>query len=409
VRVVRDHCSVLLRFGDCELDLDRVELRRHGVVVPVEPQVFDVLAYLARNGDRAVPKDELLDHVWGSRFVSESAITSRIKSARRAVGDTGSQQTVIRTIHGRGYRFVADIAEVGHRAAVTGSSPTAPHQDVRFCRASDGVRLAVASAGTGSPLVKAANWLTHVRYDWQSAVWRHWLRDLSARHRLVHYDERGCGLSDWDVADVSFEAWVHDLETVADAAGLARFPLLGMSQGGAVAATFAARHPDRVSHLVLYGSFPLGRRRRARNEDELREADVMLQLLRSGWGREDSPFGRMFAAQFMPDGSLEQWAAFVELQRRTTSAENALRLMSVSAEIDVTDIAPLVRAPTLVLHATGDQVVPREQGELFASLVPGARFVALEGANHVLLAHEPAWSRFLTEVEAFLGGTRVDG
>jgi pimeloyl-ACP methyl ester carboxylesterase len=185
--------------------------------------------------------------------------------------------------------------------------------------------------------------------------------------------------------------------------------LLGISQGGAVAATYAARHPDRVSHLVLYGSFPLGRRKRARNEDDLREADVMLQLLRSGWGRDESPFGRMFAAQFMPEGSLEQWAAFVELQRRTTSAENAFALMSVSADLDVTEVAPLVQAPTLIIHASGDQVVPREQGELFAALVPGARFVALDSDNHVLLADEPAWPHFLTEIESFLSTTPCNG
>jgi len=273
---------------------------------------------------------------------------------------------------------------------------------VRFCEAHDGVRLAYASAGDGPPLVKAANWLTHVRYSWESVVWRHWLQELSARHRLVHYDERGCGLSDWDLPDVSFESWVSDLETVVDSAGLDRFPLLGISQGGAVAAAYAARHPDRVSHLVLYGAFPLGRTARARTETERRDAEFMLELLRTGWGREDSPFGRMFASQFMPHGTLDQWAAFVELQRRTTSAENAIRLRTVSAGIDVTDVAPNVQAPTLVLHGTHDQRVSREQGELFAALIPGARFVPLDSDNHILLEHEPAWAQFVAEVEAFL-------
>jgi DNA-binding winged helix-turn-helix (wHTH) protein/pimeloyl-ACP methyl ester carboxylesterase len=342
---------VIYRFDGYAVDTQRCELRHGEEILAVEPQVFDVLAHLISNRHRVVGKDELLDEVWRTRYVTESALTSRIKAVRRLVGDDGRAQRAIRTLHGRGYRFVADVTEVDDRPAgapATRAGRPAPHQDVRFCRATDGVRLTVASAGAGSPFVKAANWLTHVRHDWESVVWGHWLQCLSAKHRLVHYDERGCGLSEWDVADASFDAWVRDLEAVVDAVGLERFPLLGISQGGAVAATYAARHPDRVSHLVLYGSFPLGRRRRARNEEERREADVMLQLLGSGWGRDDSPFGQMFAAQFMPRGSREQWAAFVELQRRTTSAANAVRLMSVSAEIDVTDVAPLVQAPTLV-------------------------------------------------------------
>ena len=282
--------------------------------------------------------------------MTESALTSRVKAARRAVGDDGREQWAIKTSHGRGYRFVADVTELPDAPAPDSGKPAAAPsgwvdraQDVRFCETADEVRLAYASVGDGPPFVKAANWLTHVRYSWESIVWSHWLRDLSAHHRLLHYDQRGCGLSDWDTADVSFESWLGDLETVVDAAGLERFPLLGISQGGAVAAAYAARHPERVSHLILYGSFPLGRSRRARTDAELRDAEMMLTLLQSGWAREDSPFGRMFASQFMPDGSVEQWAAFVELQRRTTSAENALRLMSVSAVIDVTDLAPRSR------------------------------------------------------------------
>ena len=399
---------MIYRFEGYVVDTQRYELRHDNEVVAIEPQVFDVLTHLIVHRHRVVDKNELLDEVWRTRFITESTLTSRIKAARRAVGDDGQAQRAIRTVHARGYRFVADVTEIPDRPTLPRSS-AALRQEVRFCHAADGVRLAFASAGAGVPLVKAANWLTHLRYDWESAVWSHWLRELSARHRLIHYDERGCGMSDWDIADMSFEAWVRDLEAVADAVGLDRFPLLGISQGGAVAATYAARHPERVSHLVLYGSFPLGRRSRARNDDERREADVMLQLLRSAWGRDDTPFGRMFAAQFMPEGSLEQWAAFIELQRRTTSAENAIGLMSVSADIDVTDIAPLVQAPTLILHAKDDQVVPREQGELFAALVPDARFVALASDNHVLLPDEPAWPHFLAEIDAFLSPTRLKG
>jgi pimeloyl-ACP methyl ester carboxylesterase len=209
-------------------------------------------------------------------------------------------------------------------------------------------------------------------------------------------------MSDWDVDDVSFDARVRDLETVVDALGLERFPLLGISQGGAVAAAYTARHRERVSHLVLYGAFPLGRNARARSEDERRDAAMMLELLETGWGRDGSPFASMFASQFMPRGTPDLWAAFVELQRKTTSTRNALRLMRASADFDVTDVAPRIDVPTLVLHARNDHRIPMEQGELFAALVPGARFVALDSHNHILLDGEPAWAVFVDEVHRFL-------
>jgi pimeloyl-ACP methyl ester carboxylesterase/DNA-binding winged helix-turn-helix (wHTH) protein len=402
---------MIYEVGRFEIDTDRFELRSDGAPVPIEPQVLDVLVHLVSHRDRVVARTELLDEVWGDRFVSDSALSSRIKAARRAVGDDGTAQAVIKTVHGRGFRFVAAVTE---RPGVASSPPGGDRpagapagrpvpQEVRFCRGADGVQLAFATAGDGPPLVKAANWLTHLRHDWESIVWGHWLRDLSARHRLVHYDERGSGLSDWEVADVSFDSWVRDLETVVDAVGLDRFPLLGISQGGAVAVAYAARHPDRVSHLVLYGAFAQGRSVRARDERQRREAGVMLDLVESGWGHDTSMFRQMFAAQFMPQGSPAQWDAFDRHQRLTASAENARRLLGVSARIDVTEAAPHVQVPTLVLHARDDLRVPFEQGELLAALVPGARFVALDSNNHLLLDGEPAWAEFLAALDDFVG------
>jgi pimeloyl-ACP methyl ester carboxylesterase/DNA-binding winged helix-turn-helix (wHTH) protein len=400
---------MIYAFEDCELDTDRYELSRAGDPVAVEPQVLDVLTHLVRHRDRLVTKEELLDEVWGDRFVSESALASRIRDARRAVGDDGRAQRVIRTVHGRGFRFVAEVrtVEPSDTAAPTRRTAAPPRrtpvQEVRFCRAPDGVRLAYASAGSGPPLVKAANWLTHLRVDWESIVWGHWLRDLSARFRFVHYDERGSGMSDWDVADVSFSSWVSDLETVVDAVGLERFALLGVSQGGAVAVAYAARHPERVSHLVLYGAFPTGRLVRARTEQERRQAATMLDVVEAGWAHDRSMFRQMFAAQFMPEAGTEQWDAFEAHQRLTASPENARRLLAVSAGIDVTEVAPLVRAPTLVLHATDDHRVPVEQGELLAALIPGAELHLLASPNHLLLDGEPAWAEFLDAVTGFVG------
>jgi DNA-binding winged helix-turn-helix (wHTH) protein/pimeloyl-ACP methyl ester carboxylesterase len=397
---------VIYAFDDHELDTDLYELRRAGQLIALEPQVFDVLAYLVAHRDRVVTKAELLDNVWGDRFVSESALTSRIKAVRRALGDDGHTQRTIKTVHGRGFRFAADAREVtgGPASPVRPATAGTSAQEIRFCSSPDGVRLAYAMAGNGPTLVKAANWLTHLRYDWESIVWGHWLRDLSARFRLVHYDARASGMSDWEVDDVSFDARVCDLETVVDDVGVERFALLGVSQGGAVALTYAARHPERVSHLILYGAFAQGRSSRAKTALQRKEAAMMLDVIESGWGADSSLFRQMFAAQFMPEGTLEQWDAFDRHQRLTASPGNARRLLSVSASIDVTQIAPSVQTPTLVLHATDDRRVPYEQGELLAALIPGARLVPLQSCNHLLLDGEPAWSQFLAAVDAFVAG-----
>ena len=321
------------------MDSERFELRRGGVIEHVEPQVFDVLLYLIRHRDRVVTKAELLDNVWGDRFVSESALASRLKSARRGVGDDGASQRLIRTVFGRGYQFVAPVVE---RQLVTAGAPTATrraprlpgrltHQTIRFCTASDGARIAYATMGSGPVLVKAANWLTHLDYDLENAVWRHWLEGLAAGRTLVRYDERGCGMSDWNVEHFRFDDWVDDLELVVDAAGLDRFPLLGVSQGAAVAVAFAARHPERVSRLVLAGAYGRGRLVRASTDEQRREAALDLEVARIGWGHDDPSFRQMFTSQFLPDGTREQWEEFNELQRRTTSAPNAVRFLETFA------------------------------------------------------------------------------
>lgn len=407
---------MIYAFDGYELDLDAHELRRTRDIVRVEPQVFDVLAYLVEHRTRVVPKQELLDTVWRTAFVSESALTSRIKAARHAVGDDGRSQRVIRTAHGLGYRFVAPVevlAGAGGPPAAqppyggTDVQPAGEHepisQEIRFCRSADGTQVAYATSGSGTPLVKTANWLSHLDYDWESPVWRHWLRALSGRHRLIRYDERGCGLSDWETERLSLESKVADLEAVVETCGVDRFPLLGISGGGPVAIAYAARHPERVTHLVLYGAFPQGRQVRARDVAEKREAELMVELAALGWGRDDPAFRRVFTMQFMPESTEEQWAAFDELQRRTTSPENAARIMAATAELDVVDVAADVTAPTLVLHARGDRRVPLAQGRLLATLIPDARLVVLDSPNHILQAQEPAWRRFLAEVDDFLG------
>jgi pimeloyl-ACP methyl ester carboxylesterase len=391
-------------FGDCALDLDRFELRRAGQLRPVEPQVFDLLAVLIRERHRVVSKEELLDTVWGNRFVSESALTSRIKAARQAIGDDGRSQRLIRTARGRGYQFVAQVDETAQAGSAANVSSAPPVQEIRFCTAGDGTRLAYATSGTGPPLVKAANWLSHLDYDWESPVWRHWLAELSRRFLLVRYDERGCGLSDWDIGRFSFDDWVDDLEAVIDAAGLNRFPLLGISQGGPVAIAYAVRHPRRVTHLVLLGSYAQGRRKRARTSDELDLAEARVDIVRLGWGRPDPTYRQIFTSRFLPEATQEQWRSFDELQRRSTSPGNAWRFVDEFANIDITNLAPKLIVPTLIMCSRREPDNNFEQSRLLAALIPKSRLVPLDSSNHLLPERDPAWKHFLAEIDRFLPG-----
>jgi pimeloyl-ACP methyl ester carboxylesterase/DNA-binding CsgD family transcriptional regulator len=275
-------------------------------------------------------------------------------------------------------------------------------QRIRFCSGADGVRIAYAMSGRGAPLVKAANWLTHVELEPASLVWGHWVKELSAGYTLVRYDERCCGLYDWSAEDVSFEAWVRDLETVVDATGFDHFSLLGISKGGPIAVAYAVRHPERVSRLVLYGAFTRGRHLRAATPKQHEEAELMVKLAELGWDKEDPAFRQVFAMQFLPQGTPEQHRSFNEIKRHTASPDNAARIMRVSGDVDVRALAPRVRCPTLVMHARHDRRVPYEEGRQLASLIPGARFVLLEGCNHILTGSEPAWPRFLAELQGFL-------
>lgn len=409
---------MIYSFEDFELDTRRFELRRNGQNIPLERQVFDVLAYLVEHNDRLVSKEELLDKVWGDRFVGEAALNSRVMAARKAIGDSGREQRLIKTVHGRGYRFVAPVAVEG-RSLATPAEPEAPaiarvptppltasqrrEQDIRICTTLDGVRIAYATVGEGPPLVKAANWLSHLEFDWRSPVWRHWIEELSRDHMLVRYDERGCGLSDWDVKEFSLESWVRDLETVVDTLRLERFPLIGISQGGPVAMTYAAKHPERVSHLILYGAYGRGRAKRPRSDEQADEREAVITLTRAGWGRDNPAYRQMFAASFIPGGSPEHQRWFSDLCRISTTPQNAVSFMQTFDDIDTGDLATGLDLPVLVLHARNDERVDFDEGRRLAASIPGARFVPLDSENHILLEDEQAWPKFLREVRTFLG------
>jgi class 3 adenylate cyclase/pimeloyl-ACP methyl ester carboxylesterase len=281
-----------------------------------------------------------------------------------------------------------------------GLAITDDRQEICYCRTADGVRLAYAVSGHGPPLVKTGNWLNHLEYDWESPIWRHFFVGLSRDRRLIRYDPRGTGLSDWDVADISLDAWVSDVATVVDAAGVDRFPLLGYSQGCAVSIAYAVRYPERVSHLILYAGFALGSLKRTPEESERRKA--LTTLMRLEWGADNPAIRQMFATKLMPDATKDQVETFNELQRKTTSAECAARYFETTGNIDVVGLLPQVRVPTLVMHPRGDAQVPMELGRQVAAGIPGAKFVALQGNNHVLLEQDPATQRFFEEVRLFL-------
>ncbi|MGX7895819.1 alpha/beta fold hydrolase [Tsuneonella sp. HG222] len=274
-------------------------------------------------------------------------------------------------------------------------------QAIAYCSATDGTTIAWSEMGEGFPLVKTANWLNHLDFDAKSPVWRPWLAELSAGRRLIRYDERGNGLSDWDTPELSLDAFVDDLETVVDAAGVERFDILGLSQGAAVAIAYAARHPHRVRRMILLGGFAQGWRLRMRGET-LRLAEALVTLSRTGWGSDKPVFRQTFTNLYIPGGTPEQLGWWNELQRISTSPANAERLQNAIGLLDVMDLLPRLSLPVLVAHSLRDQVIPASLGRELAARIPGARFLPLDSANHILLEHEPAWQDFRAELRRFL-------
>jgi pimeloyl-ACP methyl ester carboxylesterase/class 3 adenylate cyclase len=276
------------------------------------------------------------------------------------------------------------------------------NQHIRFCKSFDGSRIAYAVTGAGPPLVKAQHWLTHLEYEFESPLWKPWIEALSKDNTLLRMDQRACGLSDWDLPDISFEVWVRDLEAVVDAAGFDRFALFGHSQGAAIGIEYAVRHPERVTHLVILGGYARGWMKRGLPPERMAELEAQLKLVENGWGRDDASYRQMFAMQFIPGATLEQINSLSDLQRAASSPENTVRIIRAFFMIDVRASAPRVECPTLLLHGRGDRRVPFEEGRILASLIPGARLVPLETENHILLAHEPAFRHFFEELHAFV-------
>lgn len=391
-----------LKFAEFVIDLDAAVLRRDGQPVKVEPQVFDLIVFLASHPGHVLSKEDIVKGVWQGRAISDSAISTRINAARRALGDDGTAQRFIKTVHGRGFRFdVIPQTDPSPENAEQSIADQLKNLEVRYCRTTDGVNVAYGETGQGVPLVRAATFVTHIQYDSEGILSRDWIRSFTKFCRYIRYDERGNGLSDWSIDDFSFDKMVTDLEAVVDELKLERFVLLGCSQGASVSIAYAHRHPERVAGLILYGGYAAGWRRSSdMKHRERREA--LLHLARVCWG-DDNPTSRQaYAALFYPDGTPEQHAEFMKLQRETVTPENAFRIMNTFAEIDVRALLPSIEVPTLVMHCTDDAVVPVTASKEIASGIKGARFVLLEGRNHIIQASDPGWARFTSEIRDFV-------
>jgi pimeloyl-ACP methyl ester carboxylesterase/DNA-binding winged helix-turn-helix (wHTH) protein len=391
-------------FGPFVLEARERRLSRDGASVALTGKAFDVLVLLVAHANSLQRQEALMDALWPGIAVEQNSLQQCISLVRKALGEVEGVE--LETLRGQGYRLHASVR------VLPGASPSTPalrasiasniaSQRTHFCTAHDGARLAYARLGEGPMLVKAANWLNHLELDWQGPVWKHWLEHLSARHCLVRYDARGNGLSDWKPPSITFEDFVEDLGAVFDGASVARAPVLGISQGASVAVAYAARHPERVSALILIGGTARGWR--VKNNARLTERiEAIMVLMRQGWGGENAAFRQMFTTSFFPTGTQQQTDWFNELQRKTTSPENAAAILSALGDLDVRAAMKRVKVPTLVVHSRADAVVPFKDGLELASGIEGARFVALDDANHLLMAGEPGWLRFTAELDAFL-------
>jgi pimeloyl-ACP methyl ester carboxylesterase/DNA-binding SARP family transcriptional activator len=369
-------------------DVRQLQLRvRHKLVEALADEPGRALVYARQ----IVESDPLDETAW------EVLIDTLAQAGRHDEAD--SQRSVAsRTLEAAGIPVPRSLSGA---SSPSSRSPTLPRQRIEFCTAPDGISIAYSCVGSGPPLVKTANWLNHLEFEWESPIWQHWIEELSRGHRLLRYDERGNGLSDWKVDQLSFEAFVQDLETVIDAAGLEHFDLLGISQGCAVAIAYAVRHPERVRSLILYGGYAVGWAKR-KDPEETARREAMLTLTGVGWGQNNPAFRQMFTTLYFPNATEEEAQWFNELQRISTSPEGAQRLQRALGQIDVRRLLPEVRTPTLVIHCRDDAVIPFEAGRGLARLIGGARFVALDSPNHLVLKTEPAWQRLVVELRDFL-------
>ena len=399
-------------FDEYHLDVAERRLIRGKEEVRLRGKLFDTLCVLVTNAGKLVRKDELMRAVWPDTIVEENNVDHCVSHLRKAL--RGKVNQFIETVPRQGYRFVCPVRDhnvlelpINISDAQRRDPPEMPPQKIMSFVTQDGVNIAYSQCGAGPPLVKAANWLNHLEFEWRSPIWAHWVTELTRHHTLYRYDERGNGLSDWNIDDFSFQAWVRDFEQLIDTIQLDKFALLGISQGGAVAVSYAARHSERVSKLILYGAFSRGWMLR-NTPGEIERRNALLTLVRLGWGKDNPAFRQLWTTLFMPQATPEQSDWFNELQRVTTSPENAAQLMLEAGKINVVDLLPKVKCPVLVLHSREDAAIPVTEGRLLAARIPGAKFVELPSCNHLVVPQEPAWGVFLQALGEFMAWDEGD-
>ncbi len=394
-------------FGSYSLDVLERRFRRDDEDLRLRGKVFDCLHVLVTSAGRLVRKDELMEAVWVDATVEPNSVDRCISELRRVLGDDAG---MIETVPRQGYRMNADVRREGEGNGLSGSDGRALDDDLeppatQFHTTSDGVRLAYAMAGEGPPLVRSIDWISHIGFEWKNASARSWLATIMRHNLLVRYDQRGSGLSDWNVDDFSLERAVADLEELVDGLGLGEISLLGSCQGGAVAAVYAARHSERVTRLILNGAFASGWPAPGDIVEE--QFQAMLAMVRHGWGKGNPAFRQMWTTLFMPDAGPAEMDWMNELQRITASPDNAVRMLSEFPKINILDVLPKVSCPTLVLHTLDDAAVPIHEARLIASRIPGARLVELPGRNHQLRPTDAGWPIYEKEFRRFLAWDEV--
>ena len=406
----QDTSNTVYEFGSFRLELREHRLLRKGARIPLPGKAFQTLRVLVEARGNLVSKQDLMTAVWPETAVEENNLDRNISTLRKALGEQSNGRPFIETVPRVGYRFLAPVTDT---KSVSSPPPATPEivpstrQEIRFCVTPDKVRLAYSTVGSGHPLVKVANCFNHLDFEWESPIWRHWVRDLAGSSSILRYDGRGNGLSTWDVEDISLESWVRDLEVVVDAAGLDKFALFGHSQGGAIAIAYASRHPERVSHLILCGAYSRGAYHRG-HPDAVEVRCALETLVKLNWGKTNPSFFQVVTNLYIPEKATDEdqrW--FNELQVVSVSPEILVKTMRACDDINVRPLLPKLSVPTIVFHSDRDRIAPPEEGRILAAEIPGAQFVPLPSANHILLSDEPAWKLFLEELASFFKCTNA--
>jgi pimeloyl-ACP methyl ester carboxylesterase/DNA-binding winged helix-turn-helix (wHTH) protein len=399
---------MIYQFDQFTLDTDQFRLKQGDETLTLEPLVFDLLAYLIKHRDRVVTREELLENLWKGKVVTDAALGSRLKDTRRVVGDSGSKQAIIKTVHGRGYQFIAEatVLSTDTTAAPDNATRTVnigleDQSPVKYCRSVDGVSIAHARVGSGYPLVITGSWMTHLQEDWKNPGWGQYIRYLANDFELIRYDQRGNGMSDWDNVEIEFENMVDDLEAVITAYEHEKVAIFGPSQAAAVSIAYASRHPDKVSHLILHGGYPRGRRQR-NSPETTAESEALVTLIRQSWGNVNPAIRQTYTSLMMPDATREEANWFNEFQRTCGPAENIARFREIFDDINVVDLLDEINVPTLIAHCIGDSVAPLAEGKLLASRIPGAKFITFNSNNHMMFEHEPEFPRLIKCIDDFL-------